>query len=163
MAMNEMISVNKNEEVYRIGNISHFEKDSVGDIFMKACERATEIPFNPKWSTGNGWFDAAVFDAENTPKVGNGRTNVAITPGKRVILFIGTRLGTVIVFSRHDLNSENPVFVYMSNSAVREAFCLNTAKLDQHTMLLLVGDEVSPNIGHRIEDIYSLCKRRDQH
>ena len=131
-------------------------------IFTEAYNNpaSTAIPFDEKWSNGTGYFDNAVYGS-TAPKVPFGSIYKSVTPGNRRILIIGTRLGNVVVFDRYQ-NSEKDVFVYNSTHVFAKSQWLRGNSLDDDDMGVLLGfDQTDENIGKRIDNIYSFCKKRD--
>lgn len=143
-------------------DLEPFHWSTAAYIFEEAFKNATPVSFNPKWSNGTGYFDHATY-GETAPKLGNGRVLSAVTPGGRKILIIGTRLGNVVVFSRYDdwEMFEDPVFVSNVPTCIKHAFNITDGRISRDGMVLLLGDSTTRNIGHRIEDIYSLCKKTE--
>ena len=129
-------------------------------IFLEALKNAREVPYNFKWSNGIGHHDVALTGPE-APKVGVGKMVYAITPNGRVVCFIGTRLGLVVVYTRHEnwKSEKDPVFVFDMPVAIKQSFNLSEGEIFEDTMELLMGTSTTPNIGGRIDDIYTLCKR----
>lgn len=138
-------------------------------MFDDAVRKATVIPFDLNWSNGIGEFDNAIYTHPvkiNNARLGNGQLATAVTPGKRNILFIGTRLGTLILFERRDpatsgmaVEQEDVLFLN-TTAAIRQTFGLPMSGMIDHVDLeTILGYNDIPNIGRRIEDINSFCKK----
>lgn len=148
------------QELAKEKKASDFGIFTSANTFLKALENSTEIPFDFKWSNGTGYFDHAV-QGEHAPKLGNGKAVHSWTTNGRCVMIIGTRLGNVVVFTRYDdwHTKAEPVFTFNMPTAIKQIFNVHDGALDQVDMELLVGNEIARNIGHRIEDLYTLCKR----
>ena len=124
------------------------------------CRR--EIPYNPAWSNGTGYFDFAVYGDE-APQIKKGHMARSVTDGGRRILIIGTRLGNVVIFDRfsEQVGKENAVFVTNVTSSFHQGgWAPSSGALGPFDIEILTGGEYpNENIGWRIEQIYGACKR----
>lgn len=145
--------------------------NEINQVFTKAyneCKR--DLPFNPEWSNGTGYFDFAVYSKQGVitaPKLGNGemaRSNTTADGSGRRILIIGTRLGNMVVFDRFTEQGENQkdaaraIFVYNTTTSLKNGGWFNSGALDVWGMEIAVGDGADKNIGWRLEQLASAMK-----
>jgi hypothetical protein len=83
------------------------DKMSKEALFNNKFDSITNVvEFNPKWINGTGFFDAAV------ETIGNSEQEIAVSlkpgemakctsPGGRKMIFVGTDLGTCVVYQRY--------------------------------------------------------------
>ncbi len=128
-------------------------------LFDKVYNNARQIEFNRNWSDGIGHYDFAI-QGEHAPKVGNGKVVATKTPGGKRVIIVGTRLGNVIVYEDRVWDNQTAYGV-SRNSAINSTMLVTESATCFEEMLMIIGDgEICVrNIGERIEDIYTLCKR----
>lgn len=135
----------------------------VNEVFTKAYTATVkELAFNKEWSDGAGMFDHGVY-GEHAPKLANGEIVKSITPGKRRILFVGTRLGNLVVFDRTMPNiggGNTASFAYNTTAALVNGGWFSGPRLDAYEMELAVGGEAAGNLGWRIEQIVKLANKK---
>lgn len=141
-------------------------------IFSEVFVEIPKIPFNKEWSNGTGYFDNGVY-GEHAPKLNPGQLLGSETPGGRRLIFIGTRLGNVVVFDRFTesapandniKNAKETVFVTNTKTSFSQGGWIENGALTSDNMTLLLGDSCfkgKQNIGWRIEQIYASCKLHD--
>lgn len=115
-----------------------------------------EIPFNESWHNGTGYYD---FATKVDVPIGVVMKSYDPTT-KRRLLFIGTRLGTVVVFERYE-GGKSGIYVMNAPKAISYRF-LNfghaRSNLSQDTISNFVGTyhdgKFHNNIAHVIETMY---------
>ena len=127
---------------------------TVSEIFDDAfISTPTKVAYSEEWENGTGYFDYAV------------KANIGLRPGDmavsedpkgRRIILVGTCAGNVVVFERFSPKNGVRSSTYASNvpQAVRRMYgdCTRIGtSLDDVSMLVLVGDVLSPNIGVRMD------------
>lgn len=133
---------------------------TVQEVFDVAFELRInlEIPFNPKWSNGTGYFDYAVY-GEDAPVVPFGTMAKSESASGRRLIIIGTRLGNLVVFERTTLPGAVPVFTYNSTTVFKEGGWIKDEVISKDEMELIVGVGPYPNLGKRIDNIFQSMKK----
>jgi hypothetical protein len=133
-----------------------------GQIFNSV---ATEIDFIPAWADDEGLFRPAVegeyaLKFSPTPRDDQGHLTVAEMvccrdEGGRRLVFVGTRLGPIVVFDR--FQGAPGVYWYSATDAFEKTGMLpHEHKLDVDVLYKILGNggAGSQNIGHLVEAIY---------
>lgn len=139
--------------------------NEVNVVFTEAFNKCTkEIPFVKEWSNGTGLFDYAVY-GDRAPKLGNGELVKSVSPGGRRILFVGTRLGNLVVFDRFAEQAPGQkaagkaVFVRNTTSVINEGGWFSEIALDDYEMELAVGSDDKVNLGKRMDMLWSAFRK----
>lgn len=121
-----------------------------------------EIPFNAEWNNGTGYYNGACKgDDKVVLAAGEMAKCISPMPNNRKMIFVGTPVGTVVVFERF---TDGDKGIYMFNDAhhyigqlVQPQSPLNA--YDISTFLGHAWDKGSSNIGHRIDRILSIVPK----
>lgn len=139
----------------------------VNEVFSRAYENADgELPFKIEWSNGAGAYDFAVH-GQHAPKIPTGKTFRSITAGGRRLLFVGTRLGNLIVYDQFaqqrpgEEGYNKAVFCFNSVSLIEKGGWFHANSLDEFEMSVAVGDNERPNLGATLDQVWSAMKRND--
>lgn len=127
------------------------------------AEIETVIPFNRAWSGGTGYFEHAVVPGI-APELAPGQLAKSSTPSGRRIIFIGTRLGPIVIYDRFDGQANatgDVVLTYNSSILFDEGGWLDhPSALNQGEMNLLLGEYgIKNNLGFRIEQVFQFMQR----
>jgi hypothetical protein len=85
---------------------------TIANVFDANFEAVTKVTnFNPSWYNGTGYFDHAVNGGPHsvTLEVGEMSKSLAAGDDGRKLIFVGTDLGTIVVFQRFTDDSEKIV------------------------------------------------------
>lgn len=108
-----------------------------------------EVPFNPDWANGTGYFDGL---SRNTKllKLENGQRVKAVDEHGRRLIIVGTRLGNCVVFERYSDNAN--IIVCNLPHQVKVVFDLQ-GSLDTHQVSFIAGQTYNADysINSRIE------------
>lgn len=133
---------------------------STKSVFDKVfSDTQKEIPFDPKWSSGDGFYDRVIANGDQLG-MNIGETWKSTTPaGKRVLLHY-TPLGLLVVFERFMADSSaksgNFAIAYSAPAAIRESgFIFDPSSLFEADIEFIFGDF---NLGMRLLQIYKNCK-----
>lgn len=131
---------------------------SAARAFFTALAGAKEIPFNPNWKNGTGYFDNAVF-GKDAPVLEVGEVAVSVDDFGRVLGIVGTRLGNAVVFTRHSdwSNLDNPIFTSNLPLKLQRGFMLKDGALSDDGVEEILGTTGFNNIGLRLETMISDC------
>lgn len=117
--------------------------------FVKAFDSIeTTIEFNAQWTNGTGYFDGAVDMVTLEPCQ---RAKAVCALSQRRIIFVGTDLGTVVVFERYT-SGTGSAFVLVSNKPSALNAILPNGSIDIDTFSRNCGYN-SMNIGHTVRDL----------
>lgn len=133
------------------------------EIFSSAFGKITdEIEYNRNWSNGAGFHDYAVY-GENAIVLHSGQVVKSISPGGRRLIFIGSLLGSIVVFDRYgdQINTDEQAFFHNCTSAFDDGRWVSHGPLYEEDLNILLGDDgdIKHNIGWRIDQIYQMCKK----
>jgi hypothetical protein len=115
------------------------------------------IEFNHEWDSGTGYFYAAV------ETIGNGEQEIAVSlkPGEmakctsqdgRKMIFVGTPLGTCVVFQRY--SNDSGTLVANQAISLRKAGLIENGALTYDAIQRIIGGEYTgDNIGETIARI----------
>ena len=107
-----------------------------------------EIPFNPEWNNGTGYFDGAEM-GPNAPLLHGGEVVRATDPKGRRILIMGTCLGNVVVFQH--FSDRDDVFVWSSSLQMRNYTGEKVScDLSAEELTYVFGDDSQQNLGRRL-------------
>lgn len=121
----------------------------VAKEFTKRFDKiTTTLEFDPTWHNGTGYFDKAARTINLEP----GHEAKAVADDGRKLIFIGTNVGTCVVFER-ELGENRRICRHLNNAV--EKLVGTNMRLDEEHMRILLGDECSPNIGVRLEELFS--------
>jgi hypothetical protein len=122
-----------------------------------------EIPFNPEWNNGTDYLDHSV-NGPHAVKLAIGEMGRSTTPmpNNRRMIFVGTPLGTVVVFERYT-GGKHDVFVTNITDELRESRLFITpgaiTQASMHTILGYPDDfDKNENLGTMIARICELIK-----
>lgn len=139
--------------------MSKYANQRFTDVF-NTLER--EIPFDRAWSNGTGYFDHAC-SPDLAPSLKYGEMAKSQTPTGRRLIFIGTRLGPVVVFDRFDGQAGKEgdvVFVFNSTNLFNEGGWVEQGALGEGDMNLLLGSYgLEYSIGFRIEQVFQFMTK----
>lgn len=108
-----------------------------------------EIPFNPEWINGTGYYDGIV-KAELGLKEGE-RAKTTCTVSQRRIVIIGTAFGNVAIFERFTPNGDS-AFVLVSNVSRELSPLIRSGSMDFDDFIRFAGHD-SMNIGRTVADL----------
>lgn len=130
-------------------------------VFDKAYEAIKkELEFRKEWSNGTGLYDYAVYGSE-APIVSPGMIVKSITPGGRKLIIVGTRLGNVVVFERTVVHGQETRvrYCYQATTNFNHGGWFFDMYLDNYDLEVALGTEREPDIGKRLELIFSAMKK----
>lgn len=119
-----------------------------------------EIPYDKRWENGTGWFTSAVRpnreDSSAMVKLVPGETRRCVSPDNRRLIFLGTRLGSTVVFERYPFGARGIIVCNMSRD-LNFLTMLGEGALDEKGLSIILGGdgtkEVHSNFGKRLEDM----------
>jgi len=122
-------------------------------------ETVKEIPFNPAWSSGDGFYDRAVASGESFGMT-FGETRKSVTAAGKRLLFHYTPLGMLVVFERYmaaeAIKTGKFAVAYSTTAALRESgFIIDPTALFDTDLEYIFGDMP---LGGRILQVYKNCK-----
>ena len=94
----------------------------------------TEIEFKPSFNNGTGYFDPAVELVKLNP--GEEAKTTCPETGRKII-FIGTRLGTIVVFQRY--SNPTKVIAYNAQTSSILKALLGDSALTENRVCSLIG------------------------
>jgi hypothetical protein len=113
------------------------------------------VEFNPDWNNGTGYFDASVQLIENgEPEIAvsfkPGEMAKSISPNNRKMIFVGTDLGTCVVFQRY--SNDSGTLVTNQARSLRKAGFIENGALTYDALKRIIGGRYfdEPNIGATI-------------
>jgi hypothetical protein len=113
------------------------------------------VEFNNEWNNGTGYFDASVqLIGDGEPEIAvvleSGEMAKCISPNDRKMIFVGTPLGTCVVFQRYSGSSE--VLVTNQTRSLRKAGFIENGALSYDALKRIIGGRYfdEPNIGATI-------------
>jgi hypothetical protein len=116
------------------------------------------VEFNPDWNNGTGYFDASVqLIGDGEPEIAvvlePGKMAKCISPNNRKMIFVGTPLGTCVVFQRYSGSSD--VLVTNQARSLRKAGLIENGALTYDALKCIVGGKSlnEPNIGATIAHV----------
>ena len=114
-----------------------------------------EVTFNANWSNGCGYYPNAIR-GEHGVKLVPGELAKSTATNNRKMIFVGTRLGTLVVFERF-ANGEKGVYVLNAPHKLNKLRLYSTSGgLNEADMTRIIGtkwDHKPTNIGTMIEAI----------
>jgi len=112
----------------------------------------TEIPYDPAWNNNTGYFDNAV-EGPNAVILEPTMEAKSTTDNNRKLIFIGTVLGTIVVFQRYSGRSD--VIVTNQTKALHSTYLIPFGSIDYDTLVNVVGNgySVESNVGYWINNI----------
>lgn len=129
---------------------------------MYDSPKVRAIPFVIEWSNGSGYFDNAIY-GEHAVTVKNGELLRSVSPGGRRLLFLGTRLGALVVFDRYGDEAASGVFSYNTTTAVERGRWIQNRALTVEDMAAIFGWNADDGtLASVIDDVYSGCKKSAQ-
>lgn len=136
--------------------------EACADIFNAAYESTHRvIQFKPEWSNGAGSFDYAIY-GEHAPKLEPGHVFKTATGSGRKMIFIGTKLGNVVVFEGR-ASSELPMgYFYQSTQAFIDGGWFHNVQLDDLDLEMMFGARSQPNIGQRINTLVVAARKTSE-
>lgn len=116
-----------------------------------------KIPFDPTWANGTGYYNGAAV-GKNAPQLAPGEMAISRSPepNNRKIIFVGTRLGNIVVFERYS-GGNMGVYVMNVTPDLRMLGMLPTGAINFEAMELMLGHpqypSACPNFGNKLEEI----------
>lgn len=135
-------------------------------VFEAALAYATkEVPFDAKWRNGTGYYDSAVHMVQLEP--GEFAKSQDEAPNGRRILFIGTNVGTVVLFERYTPFIGQPEVIVFNMPRVVSRLMMDHGALSFANMSWLTGCNdfgssygfESDNIGNRLRGLKNELNR----
>ena len=127
-----------------------------GKIFNKAfnSDEIEDIPFNPEWCNGTGYFDWSVEGSE-APGLTIGQMVKSKDENGRRMILIGTRFGNVVVFDRFVKQEDDGVWVFNAPRSKTIKTLIDSSAVGERDMITLLGSwgDFTQNIGFEIEKI----------
>lgn len=122
----------------------------------------TEVPFNDEWDNGTGYYDGACKgDDKIKLEVGELAKCISPIPNNRKMIFVGTPVGTVVVFERFT-NGEGGIFVHNAAHHFISQLIQPQSPLNANDIFSFLGqpwDKGDSNIGKRLERILKLLPK----
>lgn len=123
-----------------------------------------EIPFNPEWNNGIGYYDGACKGADKVILApGEMGKCTSPMPNNRKMIFVGTPIGPVVVFERFT-NGDNGVFVHNAAHHYISQLVHHQSPLSAYDISSFLGqawDKGDSNIGYRIDRILKLVTKSE--
>lgn len=131
--------------------------------FNNAFDKAKEVQFSPQWKNGTGYFDGAVRRDSGVQLQPGEMAKTTCPDSVRRMVFVGTRLGTIVVFERYT-KGENDVFVLNNDKRLNSFLPIGaTARITGDAIQALLGDEIGlvPNFGIWLENLFAAMSDPD--
>ena len=137
------------------------------DVFGNLTLPRHQVPFNPKWLSGvigndlnDAYFTNAII-GDHSISILSGQYLRCISPApdNRKMIFVGTRLGAVVVCERFSNNGEN--IVANCGDTLLRTNLIKIEKLGGRDADLILGDPLdpnNPNIGVWLEQLAEILK-----
>lgn len=123
-----------------------------------------EIPFNPEWNNGTGYYDGACKGSDKVVlESGEMAKCISPMPNNRKMIFVGTPVGTVVVFERFS-GGDKDVYVFNDAHHFIGQLVQPQSPLNAHDISSFLGqawDKGSSNIGNRIDRILKLLPKSE--
>lgn len=125
-------------------------------VFAAQYSAMKEVPFNPKWAFGGGYFDGAAMGDE-APLLKAGETvRSQCTKGRKIII-VGTPLGNIVAFQRYTdsdhVYAANTTDAMYRKSGYQLSGALNVDNLEYIFGYRVDAQNVLPNIGQRLQAV----------
>lgn len=131
--------------------------EMTADLFNTRYNKISkEIPFDPEWNNGTGYYDGAV-DLELAP--GEEAKSVSPMPNNRKLIFIGTQLGTVVLFQRFTDGADG-VIVKNVSSDMRRLGMIPDGQLGYDALNAVLGYGPEDNVGARLKRAFEVMKSK---
>lgn len=140
-----------------IGNAAAFTEEA--NFFdFKFASITTELPYNPLWANGTGYYNGAVAGT-HAVKLAPGEQAKSVADGAnaRKLIFTGTALGTIVVFQRYTGHSD--VITFNASNRLEHSGLFNQeGRMSDETLTAVLGGRhaYERNIGQRIEKLRKL-------
>lgn len=111
-----------------------------------------KMDFNPAWMDADDLFSPAVFNPMLSAWLSPGDMATTIDSNNRAVIFIGTRHGVAVVFTRYPMGDDNDVITRNVPSQFAKLNLLNaglTGPMSHEGLDEFFGDSNSFNIGNR--------------
>ena len=129
------------------------------DIFNQVFNgNHRSIPFDPRWSNGSGSFDFAVY-GEHAPRLETGGIYKSQANTGRRLMFIGTKVGNVVIYEGRASNELPMGFFFQATQAFHDGGWFFDQQLDDYDLELMLGTRSKPNIGQRINSFMIAVKK----
>jgi hypothetical protein len=123
-----------------------------------------EIPFNVEWNNGTGYYDGACKGSDKVIlEPGELAKSISPMPNNRKMIFVGTPVGTVVVFERFS-GGENGVYVHNAAHHFISQLIQPQSPLSAHDMGSFLGqiwEKGDSNIGNRIHRLLKLLPKSE--
>lgn len=130
--------------------------DLTGGNFIERYNKIEKsIPFNKDWNNGTGYYDGAVHDVKLEP--GEEAKSISPMPNNRRIIFIGTQLGTIVLFERYT-NGADGVIVKNISGAMRRLSIIPDGQVGYDALSNILSYGPEDNIGARLARVFDLKK-----
>lgn len=110
------------------------------------------IAFEREWENGTGYFDGAVSAVELAP----GQRAKSVAGDGRRLIFVGTRLGTVVAFERYSPIGEERCNVIVTNTPKGIGDVLPSGQVGENDQWAFLGKH--RNIGTILERLAKVLK-----
>lgn len=121
-----------------------------------------ELEFNAEWNNGTGYYNDACKGSDRVVLAPGAMAKcTSPMPNNRKMIFVGTPVGTVVVFERYT-GGENGVYVFNDAHHYIGQLVQPQSPLNANDMGSFLGqawDKGSSNIGHRIDRITKLLPK----
>lgn len=121
-----------------------------------------DIPFDPEWNNGTGYFNGAVKADIPQLEVGEIGRSRSPTPNNRRLLIVKTPFGNVVLFERFTPTEEKPIglpITFNMPEEVRVSEMLGTeGAMDVEQLTSALGDNLRQNIGARLAHFMRIAK-----
>lgn len=121
-------------------------------LFHVVFAAATSIDYNQQWESKGNYFDFAIH-GENAPLLNTGELFRSEDKAGRKMLFLGTELGNVVLWTAKQ--SGKKVVVWQSSSTmfdyVKQSFGNTTSEVSPELFQYLIGDTVTDTVAARFQ------------
>lgn len=125
---------------------------AIAALFQERYEAISlEVPYNPEWGNGTGYFDGAVKDPAVAALLPVGAMGRCTDEYNRKMILIGTSAGTVVIFPRY--SDDNQRLVYNMPFAISKLELVDHGLLQFGSLYKLVGGGAEPNVGEWFETL----------
>lgn len=138
---------------------------ATNELFTQAYEKTTDaIEFKREWSNGAVGYDYAVY-GDHAPRIPAGKMVKSASPNGRRLLFIGTRVGNLVIYDRFAKQGKGEegyeIAVFMRNtvSVIENLGFFHDIAFDEYEMGIAVGDGQRDHLGINLENLWSAMRK----
>ena len=141
------------------------ENAATNDLFTRAYDSVQDtIEFKKEWSNGAIGYDYAVY-GEHAPRIPAGKMIKSSSPNGRRLLFIGTRVGNLVIYDRFSEQGKGEkgyataVFMRNTVSVIENLGLFHDVAIDEYEMAIAVGDGQRDHLGVNLENLWSAMRK----